>query len=99
MDLFFQGSFGDQHKNLDHLFLPHPMHPGGGRLLPGRIPPAIIINDGLGNDQIDAEAAGQQAGTEDPAVRIGVDVSIILWRLPSVILPLIPANSILDRRR
>jgi hypothetical protein len=37
-------------------------------------PPAIIMNDGLGGGEINADPACQQTGTKNPASRIGIEL-------------------------
>lgn len=52
MDFFFERSAGDMPEGLNNMFLAHPVHPGRGLFLLGRIPPAIMVNDGLGCGEV-----------------------------------------------
>jgi hypothetical protein len=63
-DLLFDRADGEQFVDEDLLLLADAMGAVGGLVLDGRVPPGIVVDDGVGGGEVEAGAAGFEADEE-----------------------------------
>src|ERR1700724_164577 len=72
-NFLFERAFGEQLENLHGAALAQAVHAVGRLVLAGGVPPAVVVDDGRGGGEVDADAAGAQAPQEDPAAGLAAE--------------------------
>ncbi len=64
-NLLFDAVFDDEFVDEDRLVLSDPIRPVGRLVFDGGVPPRVVVDDGVGGDEVEANTAGLEADEEN----------------------------------